>query len=115
MKLRLFREETGIIQSFIFVEEEKEVRDIDELKSCMKKAFSAMKKKSGYSGVSFQICADAGYYMVVNRYIADAETFETTYCQAWNVKDEPTMKSQKNIMCWAVDVFKCESYEKELA
>ena len=111
MKLRLFREDHGLIQTFLFIEEEKEITSVDEMKSCMKKIFSAMKKNGGYSGVSCQICSDAGYYMVIDRYDVDSEAFQTTFCEAWNSKDVPTMKSQKNILAWAIDVLNSERSE----
>jgi len=106
MYIRLFNNVSGIINSRVFIEEEQHYYDAETLKSAMKKIFSAMKKRDGFNDVSFQICSDAGFYVVVDRWDAESESFRTTFHERWNSSDLPVMKSQKNVLGWALDFLK---------
>lgn len=115
MKIKLFKEERGIIQTFLFVEEEREFTDADELKAALKKIYASMKKNNGFSGVSMQIVSASGYYLVVDRWDNASESYKTTFCKAWNSKDNPVFWSQRNVTGWALEVLKADSAEKKEA
>ena len=108
MKIRVFNQEPGLITSRVWIEEEKEIRTEDELKQCMKKLFSAMKKHGGWNDVSFQLCSESGYYVVVDRYDSESESFRTIFHERWNSEDNPVMRSQKNLMAYALDILKSD-------
>lgn len=112
MYIRLFNNVSGIINSRIFVEEEQHYYDADILKADMKRIFSAMKKKDGFNDVSFQLCSDAGFYVVVDRWDIQSESFRTTFHERWNSSDSPVMKSQKNVLSWALDILKSDEMRK---
>ena len=99
----------GLLHNRVFTEENVRVNNLDELKVYMKKLFSAMKKKDGYNDVSFQLCSDSGFYVVVDRYDSESESFRTIFHERFNSCDSPVMKSQKNVLAWAIDIFKTDN------
>lgn len=115
MTIKTFDFVSGYLYAQEWHECEKRISDIDDLKHIMKKLISGMKKNNGYNNLSFQIISDAGYYIAVEKYDADAEAFKTIFYERWNIKDNPTMKSAKNLTAWAIDVFKSDESEKQSA
>lgn len=99
----------GLLNKRVFTEENVHVNNMDELKAYMKTLFSAMKKKQGFNDVSFQLCSEKGFYVVVDRYDSDSESFRCTFHERFNSSDTPVMKSQKNVLAWAIDIFKCDN------
>jgi len=100
---------SGLLYARTFMEESRRIDSMEELKACMKKLFSAMKKKDGYNDVSFQLCSDSGFYVVIDRYDSDSESYRCTFHERFNSSDSPVMKSQKNVLSWAIDIFKCDN------
>lgn len=109
MEIRVHNETRGIISYSVWTEESRHISDEEELRQCMKKLFSAMKKDGRLYGISFQLCSDDGFYVVVSRYDSDSEAYETTFCHSCNNRDTPIMKSQKNVLAMALDILKSDT------
>ena len=99
----------GMLWAENFVDESREIESEEQLKQIMKKLFSALKKNGGFNNTSFQLCSDSGFYIVVDRYDAESDSFRATFHERFNSCDNPCMKSQKNMVKWALDVFKLDS------
>lgn len=115
MKIRVFDYVSGYLYAREWHESEKDITSLEELKAIMRKLLSGMKKKNGFNDLSFQLIFDSGCYVVVDRYDAESESYRTTFHEKWNIEDNPVMRSQKNVMAWAVDIFKSDSAKESMA
>lgn len=113
MYINLFNVIPGTIQDKVWIEERKDINSPEELKQAIKKIFSAMKKNAGWNDVSVQLCSDSGFYVVVDRYDAESESFRTIFHERWNSEDKPVMRAQKNVMKYAEDIFKGDELSKK--
>lgn len=108
MKITVFYNRKSFLGNHtLFTEESETVHNLDELKRFLKVCFSSMKKE--WSSVSFRIESASGYYLVVDKYDAQANSFKVIFHERWNSEDSPTFWSQKNISSWAADVLKADS------
>jgi hypothetical protein len=115
MKITVFYDRKNFFGNMhIWTDEEEVIHSESELKKYLRILFSAM-KKDVYQRTTFRIEADAGFYMVVDRYDGQAESFRTVYHGSWNSEDVPVMFSQRNLTSWALDVWKTEEQDRESA